>query len=72
MKGAKACVMVQNDLTDHIEVNKGPKQGDRLALFLHIIVLEYVMSQLSVDINSSLIYKSCQIVCFASDLGLKL
>lgn len=46
MKGTKACVMVQNNLTDHIDVNKGPKQGDRLAL-----ALEYAMSQLSVDIN---------------------
>jgi len=61
MQGAKACVMVQNDLTDHIEVNKGPKQGDRLALFLLIIAVEYAVSQLSVDINSSLIYISGQV-----------
>jgi len=61
MQGAKACVMVQNDLTDHIEINKGPKQGDRLALFLPIIALEYAISQLSVDINSSLIYISGQV-----------
>lgn len=61
MQGAKACVMVQNDLTDHIEFNKGPKQGDRLALFLLIITVEYAISQLSVDINSSLIYMSGQV-----------
>lgn len=61
MQGAKACVVVQNDLTDHIEVNKGPKQGDRLALFLLIIAVEYATSQLSVDINSSLIYISGQV-----------
>jgi len=61
MQGAKACVVVQNDLADHIEVNKGPKQGDRLALFLLIIAVEYATSQLSVDINSSLIYMSGQV-----------
>jgi hypothetical protein len=57
----EACVMVQNYLTDHIEINKGPKQGDRLALFLLIIAIEYAISQLSVDIDSSLIYISGQV-----------
>lgn len=52
--------MVQNDLTGHIEVNKGPKQGDRLALFLLIIAIEYAISKLAVGINSSLIYILCQ------------
>jgi hypothetical protein len=61
MQGAEVCVMVHNDLTDHIEVDKGPKQGDRLALFLLIVAIEYAISQLSVDINSSLIYISCQV-----------
>jgi hypothetical protein len=60
MQGTKACVMVQNDMTHHIEVIKGPKQGDRLAHFLLIVAIEYAISQLSVDINSSLIYISGQ------------
>jgi hypothetical protein len=34
MEGAKACVQVLNDLTDHFEVNRELKQGDGLATLL--------------------------------------
>jgi hypothetical protein len=52
--GAKACVRIQNGLTNHFEVKRGLKQGDGLAPLLFNIVLEYAIRQLSVDVNSSL------------------
>jgi hypothetical protein len=70
MEGAKACVKIQNDLTDHFEVKRGLKQGDELAPLLFNIVLEYAIRQLSVDGNSSLIYKSGQIVGYADDINI--
>jgi hypothetical protein len=70
MEGAKACVTVQNDLTDHYEVKTGLKQGDGLAPLLFDIVLEYAIEKLSVDVNSSLIYKSGQIVGYADDINI--
>jgi hypothetical protein len=70
MEGTKACVKIQNDLTDHSEVKRGLKQGDGLAPLLFNIVLEYVIRQLPVDVNSSLIYKSGQIVGYADDINI--
>jgi hypothetical protein len=70
MEGAKACVKIQNDLTNHFEVKRGLKQGDGLAPLLFNIVLEYALRQLSVDVNSSLIYKSGQIFGYADDLNI--
>jgi hypothetical protein len=52
MEGAKACVKIQNDLTDHFEVKRGLKKEDGLAPLLFNIVLEYAIRQLSVDGNS--------------------
>jgi hypothetical protein len=70
MEGAKACVKIQNDLADHSEVKRGLKQGDGLALILFNIFLEYAIRQLSVDVNSSLIYKSGQIVGYADYINI--
>jgi hypothetical protein len=70
MEGAKACVKIQNDLTDLFEVKRGLKQGDGLAPLLFNIVLEYAIRQLSVDVNSSLICKSDQIVGYADDINI--
>jgi hypothetical protein len=70
MEGAKACVKIQNDLTDHFEVRRRLKQGDGLAPLVFSIVLEYAIRQLSVDVNSSLICKSDQIVGYADDINI--
>jgi hypothetical protein len=70
MEGAKACVQIQNDLTDHFEVNRELKQGGRLASLLVSIALEYAVRQLPVDVNSSLIYKSDEIVGYVDDVNI--
>jgi hypothetical protein len=69
MEGAKSCVKIQNDLTDHFEVKRGLKQGDGLAPVLFNIVLEYDIRQLSVDVNASLIYQAGQIVGYVDDIN---
>jgi hypothetical protein len=66
----KACVKIQNYLTDHFEVRRGLKQGDGLAPLLFNIVLEYAIRQSSVDVSSSLIYKSGQTVGYADDINI--
>jgi hypothetical protein len=53
-------------LTDHFEVNRKLKQGDGL----FNIALEHAKRQLSVDVNSSLIYKSGQIIGYADDINI--
>ena len=53
-------------MTDHFEVNRKLKQGDGL----FNIALEHATRQLSVDINSSLIYKSGQIIGYADDINI--
>ena len=61
---------IQNNLTDHFEVNRGLKKGHGPAPFLFDVALEYAIRQLSVDINSSLVYKSGQIVVNADDINI--
>jgi hypothetical protein len=70
MERANACIKIQNYLSDHFEVNKGLKQEDGPAPFLFNIALEYARRQLPVDVTSSLIYKSGQIVGYADYINI--
>lgn len=49
MEGEKAFVKIWNDFSDHFEVNKGLKQGDKLAHLLFNMALEYAFRQVLVD-----------------------
>ena len=53
-------------MTDHFAVNRKLKQGDGL----FNIALKYAIRQLSVDVNSSLMYKSGQIIGYADDINI--
>lgn len=57
-------------MTDHFQVNRGLTQGDGLAPLLLNTALEYARRQLSVDVYSSLMYKSGEIVGYADDINI--
>ena len=56
--------------TDGLQVGNGLKQGDGLAPNLSNIALEYVIRQLSVQVTSTLIYKSVQLIGYADDINM--
>jgi len=57
-------------MTDGFKVGNGLQKGDRLAPTLFNISLEYVMRQLSVEVNSTTLYKSVQLVGYADDVNI--
>jgi hypothetical protein len=67
MERTKACVKIGNDLTDHFEVNRRLEKRDWLASLLFGMTSEYVVRELTVDTNSSPIYKSSQIIGYSDD-----
>jgi hypothetical protein len=56
MERAKALVKIRSDLTADFERHRGLKQEDGLAPLLFNIALECAIRQLSVDVNSLLVY----------------
>ena len=56
--------------TDGFQVGNGLKQGDGLAPNLFNIALEYVIRQLSVQVTSTLIYKSVRLIGYADDINI--
>jgi hypothetical protein len=62
MEGANHVLTIHNDLSEHFEVNKGLKEGAGLVPILFNRALEYAIRQLPIDVTSSLIYRSGQIV----------
>jgi len=63
-------VKIGATMTDGFQVGNGLKQGDGLAPNLFNIALEYVIRQLSVQVTSTIFYKSVQIIGYADDITL--
>jgi hypothetical protein len=70
MTETRARVRTQEQLTEEFEVKQGSKQGDRLAPILFNLGLEYIVRQLSVSTNSTLLYKLVQIVRYADNINI--
>ena len=51
-------------MTDGFKVGNGFKQGDWLAPILFNIALEYEIRQLSVEVKSTIFYKSVQLILY--------
>jgi hypothetical protein len=52
------------------QVGNGLKQADGLATNLFNIALEYVIRQLSVQVTSTIFYKSVQLIRYADDINI--
>jgi sorting nexin-29 len=63
-------VKIGTIMTDGFQVGNGLKQGDGLAPNLFNIALEYVIRQLSVQVTSTIFYKSVQIIGYADDINI--
>jgi hypothetical protein len=61
-------VKIENDLTDTIVVTEGLKQGDRLAIRLCDLSLEYVIREVNIDKRNTVDYKSSQIMAYSGDM----
>jgi sorting nexin-29 len=70
MTETKAQVQIQGKLTEDFEVKQGIKQGDGLVSILFNIGLEYIIRKLTVSTNSTLLYKSVQIVDYMDDINI--
>jgi hypothetical protein len=70
MKETKAQVRIQGQLTEEFEVKQGIKQGNGLAPILFNVELEYIIRKLTVSTNSTLLYKSVQVVGYADDINI--
>ena len=57
-------------MTDGFKVGNGLQNRDGLTPTLFNIALEYVMRQLSVEVNSTTFYKSVQLVGYADDVNI--
>jgi hypothetical protein len=68
MTETKTQIQIQGQLTEEFEVKQGSKQGNGLAPILFNPGLEYLIRQLSVSTNSTLLYKLVQIVGYADDI----
>ena len=68
MVNTTAQVRVNSYLTEIFQVKCGLKQGDGLAPILFNLTLEYVVRKLPIDTNSTLFYKSSQLVGYAEDI----
>jgi hypothetical protein len=58
-------------VNDGVNVGNGWKQGDGLAPNFLNIVLEYVIRQLSVEVKSTIFYRSVQLVGYADDINIR-
>ncbi|KAJ4434201.1 hypothetical protein ANN_22749 [Periplaneta americana] len=70
MAETKAQVKIYGGSTEKFNINNGLKQGDALAPMLFNLASHWVITQTGIDPNSSLFYKSVQIVGYADDLML--
>ena len=63
-------VKTGTSMTDGLKVGNGLKQGDELVPNLFNIVLEYVIRQLSLQVQSTIFYKSVQVIGYADDINI--
>jgi hypothetical protein len=57
-------------IADGFKVRNGLKQEDRLALNLFNIALEYVIKELSVEVKSTVFYKTVLLIGYADDINI--
>ena len=65
MENTMSPVKIQNELTESFLVKNGLKQWDWLAPVLFNLSLEYIMRKLPVTTDSTLMYKSVQVIEYA-------
>ncbi|KAJ4432424.1 hypothetical protein ANN_21043 [Periplaneta americana] len=68
MAETKAQVNIYGGSTEQFNIDNGLKQGDALAPMLFNLALHWVITQTGINTNSTLFYKSVQIVGYADDL----
>jgi hypothetical protein len=67
MKDTTAQMGIQTELTVAFQMKNGLKQGDRLATILFNLCLEYIIRKVPIATNSTVSYKSSQLVGDADD-----
>jgi hypothetical protein len=67
MEDATYHVKIGTIMTDDFQLGNGLKQGDGLAPKLFNIALENVIRQLSIQVTSTIFYKSVQLIGYADD-----
>ena len=55
--GSESCVKIENEFSEFFKVNTGVLQGDTLAPFLFIVVLNYILSQNNHGLQTHTDYK---------------
>jgi hypothetical protein len=70
MKDTTAQVRIQTELTDALQMKNRLKQRDRLAAVLFNLSLEYVIWKVPIATNSTVFYKSAQLVGDAGDINI--
>lgn len=70
MKDTTAQMKIQIEWINAFQMKNGMKRRDRLATILFNLSLEYIIQKVPIATNSTVFYKSAQIVGYADDINI--
>jgi hypothetical protein len=63
-------IRIKNELTESFQVKNGLKKGDGLAPVLFNLTLEYIIRKLLLTTDSTVMYRSVQVMGYADDINI--
>jgi sorting nexin-29 len=70
LKGTRAQVKIERDLSEEFHIRKGLRQGDSLSCLLFNLALEKVIKDSKLNTRGTIFLKSTQVLAYANDIDL--